>query len=237
MTNQNADKIWCIVPAAGIGSRMKAECPKQYLPFQSSTVLDATIKRLLAVQQIEKLVVCIHPDDELWPQSAFAKHDKVFVTTGGEERAESVLNGIKAIKEYAQDGDWVLVHDAARPCVRTREIECLIQRSLNTQQGAILAARIHDTIKKVDKGFSVNTVDRSHLWRALTPQLFKLVDLDRALSSAKSNNVKVTDEASAIELLGKSVEIVEGSADNIKITSPGDLSLAAFYMQQQEIHS
>ncbi|PHS71285.1 MAG: 2-C-methyl-D-erythritol 4-phosphate cytidylyltransferase [Cycloclasticus sp.] len=237
MTNNNAEKIWCVVPAAGIGSRMLTDCPKQYLPFQSSTVLDTTISRLLASQQIEKLVVCLREADNYWPKSAYASHNKVIVAAGGEQRADSVLNGILAFKEHAGPDDWVLVHDAVRPCVKTSDIEFLIQRALEIQQGAILAAPIHDTIKQVNNDVSVNTVDRSHLWRALTPQLFKLLDLEQALLTARANNVQVTDEASAIEQFDKPVHIVEGSTDNIKITSPGDLSLAGFYMQQQEVNS
>jgi len=122
----DAEKVWCIIPAAGVGKRMLAECPKQYLPFQGSTILDVTIGRLLLCHKIEKVVVCIHADDENWQHSLYYENDRVLTSTGGAERADTVLNGIKTLRSYADDGDWVLVHDAARPCVRLSDIHCQI---------------------------------------------------------------------------------------------------------------
>jgi len=234
MIDNNAGKIWCVVPAAGIGSRMEQERPKQYLSFRSATILDVTLSRLLACQRFEKIVVCLKRGDPYWPSSLYALDERIIVADGGDERADSVLNGIQVIKAYADSADWVLVHDAARPCVRVSDINQLIDTANNQQNGAILASPIYDTVKYVSSGISLKTLDRSSLWRALTPQIFKLKDLDQALQAAKLNGAQVTDEASAIEQLNQAVTIVEGRADNIKITSPDDLALAEFYMEQQD---
>jgi len=228
------EKIWCVVPAAGIGSRMQSTIPKQYLNLISSTILDATLERLLTCAKINKIVVCIQQNDDYWHKSIFANDNRVTVTNGGNERADSVLNGISLIKERAGLNDWVLVHDAARPCVRRSDIDLLTNTALDHQLGAILASPIHDTVKRVVNNLSDETLDRSKLWRALTPQIFKLKELELALISAKKAGRSVTDEASAIEQIYRSVQIIEGHADNIKITSPADLDLARYYLKQQE---
>jgi len=228
------EKIWCVVPAAGIGTRMQAGIPKQYLKLNTITILDFTLGRLLSNEQIEKVVVCIHPEDDYWQDSIFANHSKVIMAAGGNERADTVLNGIHCLQQHAASNDWVLVHDAARPCVRVADIKKLIDKAIETQVGAILVAPLHDTIKQAEDGFSTRTLDRSVLWRALTPQLFKIEELQLALMSAKNTKAEVTDEASAIEQMSKPVQLVEGHADNIKITSPADLNLARYYLAQQE---
>lgn len=230
----NENKVWCIVPAAGIGSRMKSNTPKQYLQLGLKTVLDSTLVRLLASKKIHKIVVCIHVDDTYWQQSEYVNDPHILIDEGGEKRSDSVLKGLSQIKQNTTENIWVLVHDAARPCVTTEDIDLLLNKVFQTQEGAILAKPIHDTIKKISEGLSVKTHDRSALWSALTPQVFKINELSEALERARLNGQQVTDEASAIELMAKPVHIVEGRADNIKITSPEDLKLARFYLEQQE---
>jgi len=234
MMKNDAEKVWCIIPAAGVGKRMLADGPKQYLPFQGSTILDVTIGRLLSCNKIVKIVVCLHVDDENWQHSSYYENDKVVTSIGGAERADTVLNGIEALHSYADAGDWVLVHDAARPCVRLSDIDTLINAAIEKQQGAILAAPIHDTVKEVVDGVVQKTLERTTLWRALTPQVFKINQLQGALISAKNEGVVITDEASAIEYINEPVIVVEGNADNIKITLPNDLELADFYINKQE---
>ncbi|ORU91145.1 MAG: 2-C-methyl-D-erythritol 4-phosphate cytidylyltransferase [Cycloclasticus sp. symbiont of Poecilosclerida sp. N] len=229
-----AAKIWCVVPAAGVGSRFGEKRPKQYLPFRASTIIDVTIERLSACQEIEKIIVCTHPDDSFSSQSSYVDNPKVEVTAGGLKRADSVLNGIHFIKQQADDNDWVLVHDAVRPCVSLSDIEKLINTTLQTDVGGILAKPIHNTVKDVNGALVTKTLDRSSLWHALTPQIFKLVDLEKALLAAKKIDAIITDEASAIEQIGIKVQIVEGRSDNIKVTVPSDLALANFYINQQE---
>jgi len=232
--HSKVEKIWCIVPAAGIGSRMQSAIPKQYLKLNASTILDATLARLLSCNELSEIVVCIQANDDLWQQSVYSTDERITVADGGKERADSVLNGIRSIKHQASSNDWVLVHDAARPCVRRSDISALIQVVLKQQMGGILAAPIHDTIKKVKDHLTVETLDRSSVWRALTPQIFKLEALEAALLLAKDRAYTVTDEASAIEMFKQPVQIIEGHSDNIKITSPSDLNLARFYREQQE---
>ncbi|MBQ0723895.1 MAG: 2-C-methyl-D-erythritol 4-phosphate cytidylyltransferase [Cycloclasticus sp.] len=233
MKNKN-NKVFCIIPAAGVGARMQSSTPKQYLGFRQSTVLDATLSRLLDNDLIDKLVVVIQANDEFWPNSRYFSHDKIIVAKGGVQRADSVLNGIGTIKPLLTKGDWLLVHDAARPCVKVSDIETLINTCIRRESGAILATRINDTVKKESADGSISTLDRASLWRALTPQMFKADDLEKALVKAKMSGSIVTDEASAIEQTGKQVHIVEASADNIKITESADLDLANFYINQQE---
>ena len=235
MTKNKLERIWCIVPAAGVSVRMQTVRPKQYLTLGSSTVLDVTLRRLLSSKYIDKVVVCIHSEDKFWHESFYANNTKVTVITGGSQRACSVANGLKAISKETNAGDWVVVHDAARPCVKNSDINLLIETALELQQGAILATRVVDTIKEVTNGVSSKTIERSLLWRALTPQIFKVTDLKRALQTAKEKKLVITDEASAIEQINKPVRIVEGSADNIKITSADDLKLASFFIDQQGI--
>ena len=127
-----------------------------------------------------------------------------------------------------------MVHDAARPCLRQSEIDLLISKAVDHQQGAILATPIHDTVKYVDKKRHIKTLDRSRLWRALTPQIFKLGELHKALINAIDKQLIVTDEASAIEALGLPVQVIEGHADNIKVTQPDDLALAEFFLNKQK---
>lgn len=230
----NGEKIWCVVPAAGIGTRMQSSVPKQYLKLGRATILDTTLERLLSCEAIENIVVCVQHGDPYWKESMFATHSQITVVIGGEERSDTVLNGIQAIKQQASSNDWVLVHDAARPCVRRSDIDLLTSAALANQLGAILASPIHDTIKKVSNSLSEETLDRSTLWRALTPQLFKLNELEQALISAKQENKVVTDEASAIEQFNKPVQIIKGHSDNIKVTSPADLNLAMYYLEQQD---
>ena len=213
---------------------MQAAIPKQYLKLNTSTILDATLARLLSCDELGEVVVCIQANDNLWQQSVYAADKRIAVADGGKERADSVLNGIRSIKQRTDSNDWVLVHDAARPCVRRSDISTLIQAVLTQQRGGILAAPIHDTIKKVKDHLTVETLDRSIVWRALTPQLFKLEALEAALLLAKDRAYAVTDEASAIEMLKQPVQVIEGHPDNIKVTSPSDLNLARFYREQQE---
>ncbi len=233
MHNKNTT-VYGIVPAAGVGTRMQSSIPKQYLGFGESTVLDATLARLLDTALIDKVVVVIQANDDYWPSSRYFSHDNIIVAEGGAQRADSVLNGIRAIKPLLTTGDWLLVHDAARPCVRVSDIERLIEACVGRDTGAILATRINDTVKQESDDGSIGTIDRTRLWRALTPQMYKADELENALVNAKKAGLLITDEASAIEQAGQALQIVEASSDNIKITEPADLDLANFYINQQE---
>jgi 2-C-methyl-D-erythritol 4-phosphate cytidylyltransferase len=224
--------FWAVVPAAGVGKRMNADRPKQYLGLTGKTVIEHTLSRLLQANVFSAVAVAISAEDPYWPELDVAKHELIITTPGGKERADSVLSGLKAIRDKANDDDWVLVHDAARPCLTTGDIHLLIDTLANDEVGGILALSSHDTLKNVQGYDILGTLDRQAIWRALTPQMFRYGMLKTALEEAKGNPA-VTDEASALELMGLTPKIVEGRPDNIKITRPEDLALAQFYMGQQ----
>lgn len=231
---------WAVVPAAGVGARMGADRPKQYLPLAGKTVIEHSLDRLLNHPMIKGAVVAISSGDEYWAELGYLQkkqHEKsVQLAPGGEERCDSVLNALQVLQQTANDNDWVLVHDAARPCLRAGDIDALIQQCKDHPVGGILAVPVNDTIKKSagpDSGNDISaTIDRSLLWRAQTPQMFRLGMLHDALSQAVAAHVTITDEASAVEWHGQTPILVEGHGDNIKITCPEDLPLAEFYFSQ-----
>ncbi len=225
-------KLWAVVPAAGVGKRMQADRPKQYLPLAGKTVLEQTLTRLLEADVFSAVVVAISKEDPYWPELEVSRHERVITATGGKERADSVLSALKSLRENASDNDWVLVHDAARPCLTSSDIHLLIDKLKDDDIGGILALSSHDTLKNVDGVNIIETIDRSAIWRALTPQMFRYGMLKQALEEAEGNPA-VTDEASALEMQGLQPKIVEGRPDNIKITRPEDLALAQFYMEHQ----
>ena len=228
----NSIKYWAVVPAAGVGKRMNADRPKQYLPLLDKTVIEHTLMRLLKADVFSAVAVAISEEDPYWPKLDIASNEKVITAAGGKERADSVLSALKAIRTLASDDDWVLVHDAARPCITSTDIIHLINSLKTDEVGGILALSSHDTLKNVQGDFIVETLDRRHIWRALTPQMFRYGLLKSALEAAEGNPA-ITDEASALELKGLQPKIVEGRPDNIKITRPEDLALAQFYMEHQ----
>ncbi len=225
--------FWAVVPAAGVGKRMNADRPKQYLELVGLTVIEQTLSRLLQADVFAAIAVAISAEDPYWPELAICKQEKIITAPGGKERADSVLSGLQSIRDKAQDDDWVLVHDAARPCLTTYDIHSLINSLQNDAVGGILALSSHDTLKRVADDAIVDTLDRRMIWRALTPQMFRYGLLKSALEET-AGDTRVTDEASAVEIQGLTPKIVEGRPDNIKITRPEDLALAQFYLQQQE---
>ncbi|HTF95842.1 MAG TPA: 2-C-methyl-D-erythritol 4-phosphate cytidylyltransferase [Cellvibrio sp.] len=224
---------WVVVPAAGVGSRMGANCPKQYLTLLDKTVLEHTLERLLALPAINNVYLALSSADDFWPQLDCAKNPKIIRVNGGDERADSVLNSLLALPVEAQNEDWVLVHDAARPCVRTHEIINLMEMVSTHEVGGILGVPVSDTLKRVNDTKIEKTVDRNSLWQAQTPQLFRLGVLRDCLFRALQEGKAITDEASALEYYGYSPLMVQGRSDNIKITRPEDLVIAAALMQQQ----
>ena len=220
--------LTAIVPAAGIGSRMGADCPKQYLTLAGKTILEHTLGCLLSHPAIARVIVALAPHDEWLEQLAVAADPRVLRVEGGSERAYSVLNALHVV-----EGKWVLVHDAARPCLTQGDLDALIASAMACD-GAILGSRVRDTMKRTDgAGNIVATVEREQLWHALTPQMFPTGTLKRALEEGLALGALITDEASAMERAGFTVKMVEGRADNIKVTRPEDLSLAELFLQQQ----
>lgn len=226
--------LWIVVPAAGVGRRMGAEVPKQYLDLCGKPIIVHAIERLAALPGVQGIMVAVSQEDRYWRQTRPTLEVPLWTTGGGVERCDSVLNALQDLGQYAADEDWVLVHDAARPCVRREDVECLIDSLRDDTVGGLLARPVSDTMKRAGANRRVvRTEDREGLWHALTPQMFRLGLLRHALEQAIEYESPVTDEASAMELAGHQPLLVEGHADNIKITRPEDLSLAAYYLQQQ----
>lgn len=224
-------KYWSIVPAAGKGDRMGISTPKQYLPLHGKPIIEHSLNALFEYSQFEKIVVVINSDDNLWSTLPFHQHPKIIATVGGKERCHSVLNGLYALESLADPNDWILVHDAARPCLRATDIERLVGEVGDHPVGGLLGVPMTDTVKRVaSNGYVIATIDRRELWQAYSPQLFRYAVLKDALKQAVNSNHLITDEASAIELSGAKSLMVEGRRDNIKITNPEDLILAASYL-------
>lgn len=219
-------RICAVIPASGIGSRMNASVPKQYLKIQNKSILEHTLHPFLIHPNIEKIVVAVSSNDPYYPQIEALQHPKISLVFGGETRAQSVYNALQTLNE----NDWVLVHDAARPCLKRSDLDKILQ--IDSEQGAILATPAVDTMKRANGMHILHTEDRATLWHALTPQFFKVSLLRSALRLAFEQNITITDEASAMEFAGYSPLLIAGRSDNLKVTRPEDLALAEFYLMR-----
>jgi len=228
------DNCFLIIPASGSGSRMNTDTPKQYLKLENgSTILDQSLETLLDMDQISGCVVAISDNDEFFMNSTYYSHPKLLATAkGGQERFHSVLNAIITLLEFAKKDDWLLVHDAVRPCIKKEDVERLINEVQNHPVGGILAVEVVDTLKKVGSEDVVRTIERNKLYQAQTPQMFRIGLLKKALENVVEDNTHITDEAEAIERLGHSIKIVSNSKSNIKITHSDDLKLANYYLNK-----
>ncbi len=228
--------VWAIIPAAGVGARMQTAEPKQYLQINGQTVLAHAIARLEAVAAVERIVVALHPQDERWASLGLQTGPRLQTCVGGTDRCHSVLNALNALREQADVDDWVLVHDAVRPCVSPADITRLLAEVANHPIGGLLAVPVSSTLKRAGPDGNVSaTVDRTNLWQAGTPQVFRYELLCTALTEAIAAGKLVTDEASALELAGFAPRLVRGRADNIKITYPEDLLLARLILAAQAL--
>lgn len=217
--------FWLVIPAAGIGSRMQAQCPKQYLTVAGKTILELTLSCFLEHSSVRGIVLALAEHDHWWPELQLSADVRIQTVIGGSERADSVLNALLALESSgAQADDWVLVHDAARPLLEREDLDRLLTDLADDPVGGLLAVPARDTIKQVNaEGQIVKTIDRSVIWHALTPQMFRLGLLQRTLADALQAGVAVTDESSAMEWAGFAPRVVEGRSTNIKITRPEDL--------------
>lgn len=217
-------QIIAVIPASGVGSRMNAPLPKQYLRIQGKTILEHTLAPFLEHPYIECVVVAVSHTDPYYADITLLKHPKIQIVFGGETRANSVFNALSVLDNAA----WVLVHDAARPCIKRSDLDKILQ--IDDPHGAILAMPAVDTMKRANGNTIAHTEDRSTLWHALTPQFFNVGLLKQAIQSAFEQNQVITDEASAMELAGFHPTLVAGRSDNLKVTRPEDLALAEFYL-------
>ena len=222
---------WAVVPAAGRGTRFGGDVPKQYLEVAGEPLLAHSLRALLAHPAVEAAVIVLAADDALWPGWSTFADKPILACIGGDTRADSVLAGLAALPDSVRADDFVLVHDAARPNLGLGDLEQLLERGRNDPVGAILAAPVRDTLKRAgDDGGIDGTQPRERLWRALTPQLFRRLQLSRALEAARRDGLAVTDESMAMEQQGLRPLLVEGSDDNFKITTPADLARFAFIL-------
>lgn len=227
---------WVVIPAAGRGARFGGDVPKQYLHVEGEPLLGHTLRALLTHPTVEGAVIVLAHDDSHWPGwTSFA--DKPLITcTGGGERADSVLSGLAALPENVRADDFVLVHDAARPNLRMDDLDQLLERGRNDPVGAILASPVRDTLKRAGNDGGIDaTASRDGLWRAFTPQLFRRLQLTRALEAARDAGVAVTDEAMAMERQGLRPLLIEGADDNFKVTTSADLQRFMFVLSGRNI--
>jgi 2-C-methyl-D-erythritol 4-phosphate cytidylyltransferase len=221
-----------VVPAAGRSARVGGDIPKQYLPLAGKPMLMQTITRLAAHSRIAGVMVVLAPNDKYWAGMQTLRGKPVRTAVGGDERADSVAAGLEALHDKVEDSQFILVHDAARPCVRASDIDKLIELGVPAG-GAILASPLRDTLKRAGSdGRVVVTEPRESRWRALTPQLFRLGELRKALTATKAAGISATDEAMAMERAGNRPLLVEGSDDNIKVTTAPDFALAEFVLSK-----
>lgn len=249
MTN----RVWAVVPAAGVGSRFRASKPKQYSGLGSSTLIEQTLQQLIKSGVFSGIVVAISESDQRFSQLAVASQPLIRTVSGSSSRASSVLSGLRALAKESGPHDWVMVHDAARPLVATSDILRLKEHLEKHQRAAILGCPVADTVKRVTDGgllasadedprqaqTIIGTVDRRELWVAQTPQAAQLDTLLAVLEQLDADNKldEVTDEASALEMRGHQVDIVEGNRANFKVTLPEDLLMAEAILKSQETSS
>lgn len=228
MSDAARRRIWAVVPAAGVGRRMSSRIPKQYLPLLGRVVIGWSLDTVLADARVTGAVVAVDAEDGWWSGQDLTASKPLHRVDGGEERADSVLSALRFLAEgIAGREDWVLVHDAVRPCLTTAELARLLDAGLKHHGGALLAVPVRDTLKRSGPGDVVaHTASRDGLWQAQTPQLFPLRPLLAALETARGAGALVTDEAQAMERAGFAPLLVEGESTNLKITRPGDLPLA-----------
>lgn len=238
--------LWAVIPAAGSGRRFATDALKQYQLLCGQTVLEHSI-RALSQLPLSGVVLAIAEDDDLASKLSFATSEHAHFCVGGAERVNSVLNALNYLSTFASPEDWVLVHDAARPCVHIDSLNQLVNVAIEQQQSAILATPVRDTLKKssqitLDQYFDgasknlyiAHTVSREDLWQAQTPQIAQLAVLKAVLEQALADGVSITDEASALEHCEYPVHLVMGRADNIKITYPEDLGMAELILTSQQ---
>ncbi|MCP4336146.1 MAG: 2-C-methyl-D-erythritol 4-phosphate cytidylyltransferase [Gammaproteobacteria bacterium] len=231
--------VWAIIPAAGSGSRMQSSTSKQYLAFQGKTIIEHCLDRLLSHVDIDGAVVVLNESDDHWDHLAYAADKPLFTAVGGSERQHSVYSGLTALQYRCGNDVIALVHDSVRPLVSHGDLDKVIDAARANEAGAILATPVADTLKlqNEQKGIA-STLSREYLWRALTPQVFHLAPLLNALKRVIDDEIAITDDAQALEMNGYAPTLVSGSADNMKITSPGDLELAEMiWLHQRDQHN
>jgi 2-C-methyl-D-erythritol 4-phosphate cytidylyltransferase len=223
-------KYFALIPAAGGGTRFGGAIPKQYQLLGARTMLEHAVEAMLGDQRIERVLIVVAPNDGRWARIGFDRRVAV-ATVGGESRAESVRNGLKAL-QGAGENDWVLVHDAARPCLTRHDLVRLLDRVGNDPVGGLLALQVADTVKRGVDFRVEQTLRRDETWLAMTPQMFRIGALKRALDTHAKTH-EVTDESAAMERMGLKPLLIAASPTNIKVTTRGDFTIAEAILRSQ----
>ncbi len=222
-------KYWAIIPAAGVGRRMGGSVPKQYCKIGGFPMVHYSLLSMCENSAISGVAIGVAENDSEWQKMTF-EHDRFMGSfSGGNERSDTVANGLEYLISQPQTGnkDWVFVHDAARPCVTQDEINAMIEAAENSADGVVLGVKVEDTLKKVNPMNEViESPNRDQYWRAFTPQLFPVAALQRSLLKAREEDFVVTDECMAMEYSGYKPRMLQGNPGNIKITWPSDIELA-----------
>ena len=236
MTKDNSKKVWVVIPAAGVGKRMQSELPKQYIKIHDKTILEHTINCFSQHPEIAGIVVAINFEDPYWNDLKIDTGSlPLYTVEGGAERSDSVSQALEylSVVEQAAKDSWLMVHDAARPCLSQQDIDALLAIRETDAVGGILASPVRDTMKRGDEAQLItHTESRDNLWHALTPQMFRLGQLQDAFQHCLDKNITITDESSALEAIGEKPKLVEGSSTNIKVTQPADLDLATWLLSK-----
>lgn len=242
MTDQQlysqSSKVWVVIPSAGTGQRMQSEVPKQYLKILDQTLIEHTLDCFIDHQQVAGIVVVLSSDDKIWQSLNIKSGAKLICTVeGGSSRSDSVIQGLKYLNaiDSITSSTWIMVHDAARPCLSRIDLDALLSIRADDCIGGLLASPVRDTMKRAlasqnadDHKMVSHTEPRDNLWHALTPQMFRLGTLQNALEMCQKRDFNVTDECSAMEFIGENPIIVESTENNIKVTHPSDIALATF---------
>ncbi len=224
--------VWAVVAAAGIGSRMNSSTPKQYLSLDGQTIMEYTLTTLLQVADISGIVVGLAEEDTHWHKVSIG-NNKVFRVTGGAQRSDTVFAGLRYLSHRIATDDWVLVHDAVRPCITPQAMRAFITRIRSHPIGGIMAVAVNDTLKSANAEDNITaTIDRQGMWCAQTPQMFRYGLLYNALNRARQEGQTLSDESMAMEYAGYQPLIVPGCADNIKITTEDDIALASAILNE-----
>ena len=233
MSNNN--RLWVVIPAAGIGKRMGVDIPKQYITVCDKAIIEHTVEKFTSRNDLQGILVALSNSDQHWSTLELSKNNKITTVTGGEERYKSVYNALCSLKNKADDDDWILVHDAVRPCITTFEIDQFIADLDHLNGiGGILALPCFETMKKANTNHEIEeTIDRKFIWHAQTPQMFRYKKLFLAIEKIMNENIFITDEAMAMELAGYKPILIQGTHSNIKITDQNDLKYLESFLRQE----
>jgi len=233
MSNNN--RLWVVIPAAGIGKRMGVDIPKQYITVCDKAIIEHTVEKFTSRNDLQGILVALSNSDQHWSTLELSKNNKITTVTGGEERYKSVYNALCSLKNKAGDDDWILVHDAVRPCITTFEIDQFIADLDHLNGiGGILALPCFETMKKANTNHEIEeTIDRKFIWHAQTPQMFRYKKLFLAIEKIMNENIFITDEAMAMELAGYKPILIQGTHSNIKITDQNDLKYLESFLRQE----